>query len=797
MFCGKSFVSPGISGCVLYDRMPTLPGNPDFPVEDTQGGDTDASIVQSIPYAAIERRALLHDGEFPLWNRYNGAAGPLVGQGLSMLGDPLHWLVILLGANSGAWDLKFLLARLLFAAGIGLAVRAATGRLAAALLLAFSACFMGFFLFRFNHPAYFGMCYSPWILYAWLELARERGGPGEWRRTARWAGLLLLANWMEFTSGTVKETCMLIAGLNTTGLLLFALSDARPTLASKARALGALAWAGVCFVLVSAPLWRTLLDAITRSWSDYLHPRAWQLQPGLILGVFDDIFYRQFNRNERLLDPGANFVVLLGVAFAVVSFRTLARGRTFLALSLGALLPLALVYGVVPPDWIKAVPFLGNVTHIDNSFSCVLIVHLFVLAGFGLERCRARLLTPEWRTDLALAAALIGVGLAAFLGLTHAGQRSDFNPLAPVGEVRLSAFFWPYVWSLLAAFVALPLLARELRRTRGAGALAVLPWIGLCLVAMLWRGGQQTHAVAGFDRYVIHPPPRVDLLGRSAAVDLLLARQRAEPGRCLGMGDNLVPGFMGVYGLEAICGPDALQNRYVHALLADSQLPMLWHWRMVANRQLVTAVRNFYDLLNVRFYADAATGPAPAPLPGTHLLGRYDLDLYESDTAWPRAFFTDALAVSHGNKELFALLGAGDGRPFAAVAPEALDGAAGGSLRALLREDGSGETRAVVPATGYHLGNHTTAFRVHATGPGVAALLEGYQDSPNVRVEVNGQPAACFRVDEAFAGVYLPTAGNYEVSFRYGPRNMPWLLGASALGIVLLAGTAAWAWRME
>ncbi len=786
VFCGKSFVSPGISGIVLYDRMPTLPGNPSFPVEDTQGGDTLASIVQSIPYAAIERRALLDHGEFPLWNRYNAAAGPLLGQGLSMIGDPLQWIVILGGANSGAWDLKFLLARLLFAAGVGLAVRAATGRLAAALLLAFSACFCGFFVYRFNHPASFGVCYAPWILYAWLEIAR---GPGAGRQSVRRVGLLLLANWIEFNSGTVKEASMLIAGLNLTGLLAFAFSDGWPTVGAKARALAGLAWAGACFVLVSAPLWHPLLDAITHSWSDYLHPSAWQIQPGLLLGVFDDIFYREFNRDEQMFDPATNFVVLLGVAWAVVSFKTLARGRTFRALCLGSLVPLALVFGVVPPDWIKSLPFLGNISHIDNTFSCVLIVHLLVLAGCGLERCRARLAAPDWGTDLALTAAVVGMLFAAFLGLTHAGQRTDFNPLATMREVRLSAFFQPYVFSLLAALVALPLLGRALRRTRGAGALGLAPWLALCLGALLWRGGQQLHAVVGLERYVVHPAPRVDLRGASPAVERILARQAEEPGRCLGMGDNLVAGFMGSYGLEGISGPDALQNRYYHAMLVDSQLPLLWHWRMVSNRPLVAAVRCFYDMLNVRFYVDGVAGPAPVPLPGTHLLGRDDLDVYESDTVWPRAFFTDALAISHNSKELFSLLGAGDGRPFAAVPPEALAGVDGPSLRPLLRADG-GAARAVLSASGYRLGNHTTRFHVRASGPGVATLLEGYQDPGNVRVEINGQPATAFRVDEAFAGVFLPAAGDYEVCFRYGPRDLPLLLGASALGLALLAGTA-------
>ena len=60
------------------------------------------------------------------------AALTLLGQGQSMIGDPLHWITILAGGATWAWDLKFVLAKLLFAFGIGLLVRAATGRLGVA-----------------------------------------------------------------------------------------------------------------------------------------------------------------------------------------------------------------------------------------------------------------------------------------------------------------------------------------------------------------------------------------------------------------------------------------------------------------------------------------------------------------------------------------------------------------------------------------------------------------------------------------------------------------------------------------
>ena len=74
-----------------------------------------------MPYSAVEHRAIVVDGEWPLWNRFNSSGVTLLGQGQSMLGDPLHFIVILADGASWAWDLKFLVAKALFAAGLGLA----------------------------------------------------------------------------------------------------------------------------------------------------------------------------------------------------------------------------------------------------------------------------------------------------------------------------------------------------------------------------------------------------------------------------------------------------------------------------------------------------------------------------------------------------------------------------------------------------------------------------------------------------------------------------------------------------
>ncbi len=807
VFGGKSFVSSSAVQSLFYGSPPSLPQGGNELFEDAHGSDTGAMMWQTLPYSVIEYRAIFESGELPVWNRYNSGGLTLIGQGQSMLGDPLNWLVVLAGGGTWAWDLKFLAARLLFAVGVGRCVRAATGRLGAALILTFTACFLGFFSYRVNHPATFSVAYAPWILLAWLRIVRD--GPGDLvdpaiggaRRALRWVGLLLLACWMELSSGTVKESTMLLVFLNGTGGLILVLDDRR-SWRWKRLALAGLGWAFTGFLLVSAPLWRTLLESLAHAWNNYEKAPVWQLQPGTFIGLFDDIFYRQFNGDERMFDPSLSFVVLLGLAFALTSARTLARRhRVFLALGLGTLLPFALVFGVVPPSWLRAVPFLGKLLHVDNTFTCVLMVPLLVLAGFGLERCRERFGARDWAWDYAAAAAVPLLLLALYLGTVQAGQQSDFSPL-PLqrGELPLSAFFKGYVCLLLAALLALPLLVWWWRRAGAGAAPGIVPWIVLCLGTLLWRGGLHERAVVGWNTYVMHLGPRDELRVRSPGVDRLLAANRVEPGRCLGFNNNPMPGYAALLGLETPSGPDALQNPRFHALVVASHTPFFWGWLAATTRGITaTPMRRFYDLLNVRYYSDrpAPGTAAPADVPGLRTLGRYtDLDLYESPTAWPRAFFTDALVPSSGNADLLRTLAGSDGRPFAAVSPTELRTRPDATACAqLLRQPGGDAARAVVPATGYRLTSRTTTFHLHAPGPGVAVLMEGYQLPENAQAFLDGTPVPHLRLNEAFMGVRVPGAGEHEVRVVYGPRDLPMLLGASTLGLVLLGGTAGWVRR--
>ena len=287
IFCGKSFVSPDNGLQLLYERFPTVPGAKGGRVENPAGSDVGATLYWHLPASIIQHRALFENGEFPLWNRYNWCGVALWAQCMSMFGDPLHWPVVLSGGAAWAWDAKFVVAKVLFAFGIGLLVRASARNLPAALLLTLSAPFIGFFAYRLNHPGFFALCYAPWILLPWLEAVRA---PTR-RQVAGWAALLLFANWWQLNSGTAKEAVAFLLCLNGVGAL--ALLGAPLPGRERAVRLGLFAWASLLFALLSAPLWWTFIEALGKARTAYDQPRVCQIQPGLFVGLFDDIFYRQ------------------------------------------------------------------------------------------------------------------------------------------------------------------------------------------------------------------------------------------------------------------------------------------------------------------------------------------------------------------------------------------------------------------------------------------------------------------------------------------------------------------------
>ena len=412
VFLGQSHVSPNLGTALLYDGFPTLPGYDSAETTDVKLADIGAVMWAHLPYSIVQHRALM-EGELPLWNRYNSAGTPLLAQGQSMFGDPIHFFVVLANGAAWAWDLKYLVAKWLLALGLGLIVlRVAPGggraAFLAALLVSASAPFIGFFVYRVNHPAYFSLCYAPWPLLCLIGVAQAATRPA----TVLWTAGLVVANIALMNSGTVKEAYMLLLCVNFSGACVL-LASAAPW-RERLGKLAVLAGGGVIFVLLTAPVWATFLTTLNAAYTGYNAASAYQIQPTLLLGFFDEIFYRPIMPENRVFSPSLNFLLLGGVLYFCATLRTHFANRAATALAASALLPLALAFGLVPPQWIERMPFLANVAHIDNTFSCALVVLGSVLAGIGFAAAATRLPTAgSWQLALAFIGSATARGEAA------------------------------------------------------------------------------------------------------------------------------------------------------------------------------------------------------------------------------------------------------------------------------------------------------------------------------------------------------------------------------------------------
>jgi hypothetical protein len=214
-------------------------------------------------------------------------------------------------------------------------------------------------------------------------------------------------------------------------------------------------------------------------------------------------------------------------------------------------------------------------------------------------------------------------------------------------------------------------------------------------------------------------------------------------------------------------------------------LKRIWEWRIKIKEGEFTSVHRALDMLNVRYILNARDKGGGA-LPGTKVVTAADFTVLESDTAWPRAFFTDAVGVYQDGADLRRLVEEGDGRPFAAEpAP----------LQAMLRlPSGNFAQRVVQPARNYRLTNNTTTFEIDAPTAGVAVLLEA-NTPDDILAYVDDQPVLSLPMNHAFRGVRIAKPGHHVVRFEYWPAVLDRALNLAIAGLAALALTFWWWWR--
>ena len=410
-------MSPNTGGLLFYDRYPTLPNYSDSTTEDSYGADTGAMAWQHFPLTVAQERAIKQFGEFPLWNRYNSAGTTMIGQGQMMLGDPLNWMVWLVGVDAGTFDIKFLLLRFIFALALGLAVFVITCAIAPSAMVAITAPFIGYFIYQVNHPLIFTLCYAPLILLAWLKVIYAE----DERSRLRWVAGLMLANWLVINSGTAKDAYMSIAVLNAIGILHFMLEKSRFGGKFKTWS-GLLAMSGVCFLMIAAPLWGTFLDTLRSGISNYNSPGVRQYPFWFFLGFADNFFY--LLRTDSYSDsysPAVNALLFVGFLhgiFCTPHLESPKARRSTVVLTLGCGMLIAIAFGLIPAKWLLAIPYVNNIRHVDTTFSTILVVPVSILAGIGFASID---LQRKKRVDPIVVSVLMALVFLFVLSLAQSG----------------------------------------------------------------------------------------------------------------------------------------------------------------------------------------------------------------------------------------------------------------------------------------------------------------------------------------------------------------------------------------
>lgn len=755
VFFDKSFISPaGVAA--LYDGPPWVPGfsfNGD--AEDFRGSDLGATLWSIAPNSVVQHDSLFRYFEFPFWNRYVGAGIPLFAQGYSLIGDVLHWIPVFLDGSAIGWDIKFVLSKAIFAIGMGLLVFRLTGTLLAGSLIAFSSCFLGFFAYRFNHPAFFVLTYLPWVVIQWDRLGKVLALPKPSARDCvAHSFLLAVVTWLQLNAGTPKEGVISACFVQTLGVLAFCVTISKTWgwLRSFAFACGI----GFSLVMIAAPYWLLFLDALGKAFTAYDTPGISSFQPKMIIGFFDNFFFQAYF-NNRLLGPSVNLFVLFCMTSSFLSLRQRQSSLVYVAWCLFSV-AMATAYGLIPVSILIEVPFVNKIQHIGNTFSVPMLALSLVIAGYGIrdyleasEKVRKRV----WI-----------VSILIFLGTWLVLNSSD--PINVIMSVQYGIVF-------LIAIVVFILLGSYALPNGWKNKEAVVLLTICFLIVHVRHGMHLLTGVKAIDAFVMNPTQRANFAIKSSAIEFVRNEidKAAFPTRVIGEKAVLFPGFNARFGLEGIVPVEALRNKYYDKLLAIVDYPVAkWSWcHLISNDQIFDRAASL-DLLGIGYIVATPGTNMPEDMKLVH---SSDLDVWKRESVWPRAFFVNNIIEVHNPSDILDALTDKTQIPFAAVETQLIP-------RGVINNNMSYQ---VLPASEYKLTNNSTQFSVEASGPGIIVLGETYYPGDFV-AKVNGVQADYIRVNESSKGIWVNKAGKYDVSFTYRPEKLNPSLWISLFGLASL-----------
>ena len=753
IFLGKSFVHP-VGTFALYSTHPMIPGlSLDAASENFRKSDVGATAWSLAPNSAVQHESLFRYLEFPFWNRSVGGGTPLFSQGQSMTGDVLHWIPVILNGSAIGWDVKFILSKAVFAIGMGLLVFRLTDTLLAGALIAVSSCFLGFFAFRFNHPAFFVLTYAPWVVLQWDRLGKSLAFQGQSTKNCLLQSVLLAAfTWLQLNAGATKEGVITACFMQALGVLAFwaHISPKWGGIRSLIFTLGI----GLALVMITAPYWLLFLDALGKSFTVYDNPSVKTIPAWEIVGFFDNFFSQ--TANGHLIAPSVNLFVLFCMSCALLNLRVKQSIMVYGCWALFAL-AMATAYSIIPASILISIPFINKIRHVGNTFSVPMMILALILAGYGIRDYLEA--TREYRRMFLAFSLSCFIGLWLVFNLNYHEWRSTVLFFSVSFVIVLVGFIQLYQNTKLGAWTQRGLL------------------IFICCFLML-HIRQGMHLMTGYwriDDNVINPTERPDFSKKSNAIEYVKNRiEKAKlPTRVIGEGEVLFPGYNSRLGLESIVSVEPLRSKDYEKLLTLIDYPdMGLGWlRLIKSEQIADRAASL-DLLGIGYILAMPGTKMPQ---GLKLVHSSDMDVWQRESVWPRAFFVNQITEIHDSEDILVALTDKLHTPFAAVESH---------LIPTVFLDNNAPYQ-VMPAGGYRLTNNSTHFSVEASGPGVVVLGETYYPGDFIAT-VNGEKADYFRVNESSKGIWVNKAGKYDVSFTYRPERLNQAAWMSLSGIVLL-----------
>jgi hypothetical protein len=761
IFCGQSYVSPTCSGGLDYTSGTSLPGVKKEPTPHVlqHGSDTEAMMWWGVPIGFLESRSLMQYGEIPLWNRYSHAGDTLIGQALSMLGDPLQLIVIFGRGSAWAWDIKFLVAKFLFCVGFGLLILRLLESRPLSIIYTALAAYCGAYFYINNHPVFFVLTYAPWILLSAIELLDLKSN-----RYVHWGLIWLLANFACFNAGHIEVAVLLIGGLNLAAVA-YALAFCRNVVNSVIIA-GRMAVGTLLFLGLTAPMWISFLVALNGAYTAHSEVKVTQLPLTGLPGAFDDLFYLLIRPYESIdaIAPGTSLLVLTGCILSVLNWRQL-KGEPFFWVNITALILWGgCIFGWVPVSFLSAIPLLNRVGHNYTDFSYLLVIHLTIQSAYGFK-CLAKVETFQRAArDLAWVGGIFaGLMLVYYFGTPH-------RPIP-----------WNYFLCAEAGAIGSPLLFVFLKnRNRHT---LILGWVGIIILGFIpnFRFGLY-YDNDGNDTLLMFPGPRMVLNAPSEAINKI-KMDKSEAFRVDELQNCLIGDYPAVYEIEGIRSCAPLSNREFINLIRNFP-GVLFH----NNKWMINVIDPFQaqpllNMLNVKYLlADPSTKFEGDT--NFNIIDRSDFLVVENLQVWPRAFFSNQIIPISSTKEFIKQLLENAERPFVAISNKEIE------KQPDIRRLETTRTTIISPATNYQLLPNSTAFDIHASSAGVVCLTE--EQAKDFTAKANNEPKEVLTVNRAFKGIYLDKPGDYHIEFIYRPRYYKLactLFWISAVSAILLATT--------